>query len=167
MKLFFKMVMFLFLMVTTFVLSAQPTAVQDTDSTEMVVIQIPSSDTSAVDLNAEFEDIKDTLEKIKEGFPTVINTKEQLDGLVIFLFGLLVLLGGYVSKYVPVLKAINDNAYRVFALAISLVLSFTLFKGDLSLMDGVNYFIGYGGAAAVYSLIFKRVKKTPAPTPAA
>jgi hypothetical protein len=159
MKSVIKMFLLMVLMSVTFMMPAQtPIDLNIVEDSIMI-------DTATVDLNAEFNEIKDSLEKIKEGFPTVINTKEQLDGLVIFLFGLLVLLGGYVSKFVPGLKAINDNAYRVFALAISLVLSFTLFKGDLSISDGVNYFIGYGGAATVYSLIFKRVKRTPSPVP--
>lgn len=164
MKYLRKSMFFILLMSLVTIAPAQVPTDINIDTTETVKIDSIQGDT--VNLEQTVNDIKESVEELTKNFPKEVNSKHQLDGLVSFLFGLLVLLGGYLSHLIPGLKSINDNAYRVFALGLGLVLSFTLFKGDLSLMDAINYFIGYGGAAALYSLIFKRVKKTPKPVTA-
>lgn len=77
------------------------------------------------------------------------------------LFGALVVLGGYLSSFIPGLKSIDDTAYRVAAWALLTGVGFFLYGAEVTGL-AFSYLISNG----LYTYIFRLFKKTPSVTEA-
>jgi len=90
------------------------------------------------------------------------STVEGLDALTMLLFGVITVVAGYLSHWIPLLKGIKDTTYRVIGTIVALILAFTFFKeqGTLSALEVSQYLLSSGVAAALYDWILKRFIKT-------
>tara|TARA_R110000787_G_scaffold97665_4_gene201308 strand:+ start:6506 stop:6868 length:363 start_codon:yes stop_codon:yes gene_type:complete len=87
------------------------------------------------------------------------NQVESLFSNVDPIYGALVILGGYVSAFIPGLKKINSGVYRVLAFALVTGIGFFSFGADVFSLS-VTYFF----STSLYEVVLKSlVAKSPKP----
>ena len=97
--------------------------------------------------------------RFEEIFPT--GTAEVVLSNVDALYGALIVLGGYLSKWIPGINLIDKGVYRVLAFAILVGVIFWKFSGKDALDLGVTYAI----TTSLYEVIFKLIGSSPKPDP--
>lgn len=88
-----------------------------------------------------------------------ISTPTALFGNIEALYGVLVIVGGYLSAFIPGLKKIDDGAIRVFTWALITGIGFALFSGT----EVLNLSITYAVSTSLYEIILRWFRKSPAP----
>lgn len=84
---------------------------------------------------------------------------EFLAGWVEVLYGALVVIGGYLSSFVPGLNKIDKTVYRVAAFALAVGALFVAFTP----MSAFSAVVTYAMSTSIYELVLKVFKKTPQP----
>jgi len=90
------------------------------------------------------------------------DTWEAIISVETGLYMLLITIGGYLSAFIPGLKKISSNTYRVFTFAILLVLGAAI-VGKSIWIPAIAYFF----STSLYELVFKWIFPTPKPEPEA
>ena len=80
-----------------------------------------------------------------------------LAGWVEVLYGALVVIGGYLSSFIPGLNKIDKTVYRVAAFALAVGALFVAFTP----MSAFSAVVAYAMSTSIYELILKLFKKTP------
>lgn len=83
-----------------------------------------------------------------------------LDGAVLTL---LMIVLGYLSKFIPILNKINSNTYRVLTTGVIIVIGLAMFGPSGSMWKGI---IAYLISTSTYEVLLKWIFKTPKPEPA-
>lgn len=84
-------------------------------------------------------------------------SNEWFAGAVEALYGAVVIILGYLSPIIPGLNKIQKPVYRVFAIAIVLIIAFVSFGWA----QVIPLLLTYATSTSLYELIFKLIKKTP------
>lgn len=77
------------------------------------------------------------------------------------LYGALVVIGGYLSAFIPGLNTIDKGVYRVLAWAILTGIGFALFG-----MPILTIAVTYAVSTSLYEVVFRLFKRSPNPTEA-
>lgn len=77
-----------------------------------------------------------------------------------WLYGILIIAGGYLSHLIPGLKKVGSGVYRVLSVAIVMGLGFFVFDAGSTL---TSLIITYTVSTSFYEVILKLFKKSPAP----
>jgi hypothetical protein len=98
-------------------------------------------------------------DSITTTFPTPDSSTagEFLAGWVELLYGALVVIGGYLSSFIPGLNKIDKTVYRVAAFALAVGALFVSFTP----MSAFSTVVTYAMSTSIYELILKLFKKTP------
>lgn len=84
---------------------------------------------------------------------------DTLIGSIDWLYGALVVIGGYLSAFIPFFKKITNGTYRVLAWAVLVGVGFVMFGfGDV-----INLAITYAMSTSLYEVILKWFAKSPSP----
>jgi hypothetical protein len=75
------------------------------------------------------------------------------------IFGAIVIIGGYLSNFIPGIKNINKAVYRVLAFAIVAGTLFVVFTP----MSAVNAIIAYAISTSIYETVLSLFKRSPKP----
>lgn len=86
------------------------------------------------------------------------STPQSLFGSLEVLYGALVIIGGYISAFIPGLNMIPKSVFRVLAFAIILALAFVLF----GFADVLPLALSYAASTSIYETILKWIKRSPA-----
>ena len=88
------------------------------------------------------------------------STPEGLVGGAEILYGAIVVLGGYLSSFIPGLKSISNATYRVLTFALIVGVGFAMFGSNI-----LSLALSYGASTSIYETILKLVFKTQKPEP--
>lgn len=88
------------------------------------------------------------------------STVESWFGSIEMIYGIVVLVGGYLSSFIPFLNKIESGTYRVFTFALVVGLGFVWFGSDI-----ISLAVTYAASTSLYEVIFKLFKKSPDPKP--
>ena len=128
--------------------------------------QIEEDSNLVKDLNGAVQVFLDAAKQVSKP----VNNAAQFDGLVATILGLIIWLGGHLSRFFP---KINEwrSRFRVMAIAIAVLIVFGIQSGgEFGMSELLSWFIGFGGFAFLQTFIFdlfmKNKTKKPASTPA-
>lgn len=177
------MKIFKFLLLMAFALSLGQTYSQDpqekSDTTYTIDLQDSEMNSSALDLKdmpngtiqygySDYDQDRVLSAQVSDNpFDVVDDIKEaktwaDLFGLDGAIMSLLMIVLGYLSKFIPGLKAINSNTYRVLSTSIVIVIGFVLFGFEGAALKGI---LSYVFATSTYEVILKWIFPTPKPDP--
>ena len=88
-----------------------------------------------------------------------ISTPAALFGNIEALYGVLVIVGGYLTAFIPGLNKINDGTLRVLAWAVITAVGFLMFDSGSVLSLSVTYAI----STSLYEVILQWFRKSPKP----
>ena len=172
-------ILILFLLPLTLSLSTATLLAQDSENTEVTTL-IPKPKPAAntaneapvkvqadadIPIQSQIDSLHHAIQRLVQVTPRQINNDEDFDLLVNIILGFIILIGGYLSKWIPGINKIESNLYRVGAISVATLLGFTVFKGDFTTMNLLTWFTSYGGVSLLYQLFFKNILKTPIPLP--
>jgi len=87
-----------------------------------------------------------------------VATPEWFGGAVEAIFGAIVLIAGYVKHLIPGIKKINQNVYKVLAIAVVVGIAFL----SLGWANVIQLLFGYTSVTSLYELALKAfIKKKP------
>lgn len=95
------------------------------------------------------------VDTVSDGTPiskTTYTSIETFSQSAEWIYGLLIILSGYLSPYIPGLKSIDKKVYRVLAAAVLLGIGFYFGAGS----NVFNLFITYAVSTSVYELALKQ-----------
>ena len=87
------------------------------------------------------------------------STPESLFGGMEILYGAVVIIGGYLSAFIPGLNNIDQGVYRVLAWAIMTGIGFALFGSSI-----ISLAVTYAISTSLYEVIFKLFRASPSPS---
>lgn len=86
------------------------------------------------------------------------SSPEALIGSIDYIYGILVIIGGYLSAYIPVLNKIEDGAYRVLALAVIIGIGFVFFGAPI-----LKLAMSYAASTSLYEVVLRLIFKSAKP----
>jgi len=92
------------------------------------------------------------------GGPVDTTSPASILGSDEFIYGALVIVGGYLSAYIPGLNKIKPGVYRVLALAVAIGVVFIVFGFDASILSLI---LTYALSTSAYETVLKRVLPSP------
>lgn len=86
------------------------------------------------------------------------STPQGVIGGTEILYGAIVVLGGYLSRWIPFLKNITNGTYRVLAFAVAVGVGFALFGADI-----LSLALSYAASTSIYEVILRMIIKNRNP----
>lgn len=88
-----------------------------------------------------------------------LSSPDTLFGGMEMLYGALVVIGGYISAFIPGINKIDNSIFRVLAWAILTGLGFFLFGGKV-----LSLALTYAASTSIYEIILKWIIRSPKPS---